>query len=100
MLDAQFLQYNDTWTSWEPVSLDWALRIAFIYGNRSNDEFIFEDLPRGPREYATGDDFDEFYAVRIRMFECPCEHVVRPKSVLSWLWQKVRFAWLVIRSGV
>ncbi len=73
MLDAKYLT-GDGWSDWEPCKLEWALKIASIYGNRSGDEFLFEDLPRGECEYSTGDAFEEFWAVTIKMAECPCEY--------------------------
>lgn len=94
MIEAKYLT-NNGWTDWEPVQLEWALNIASVYGNRSGNEFLFEDLPRGEQEYATGDDTKEFCTVALRMGECPCK-----KSAVARLWETIQIQWWYFKQDV
>lgn len=94
MIEAKYLT-DDGWTDWEPVRLEYALSIASVYGHRSGNELLWEDLPRGEQEYATGDDTKEFCAVALRLGECPCK-----KSIVTRLWETIQIRWWYFKQDV
>jgi len=75
--------------------LEWTLNIASVYGNRSGNELLWEDLPRGEQEYATGDDFEGFCVVALRLGECPCK-----KSTFTRVWEAVQIRWWHVKQDI